>query len=162
MIRPMNLTYRQDIKKLTSPLRFALLGALSLHKIALPLANGLSAQTVMPTTEDSSAEPNSEDTTESPTERYRDLLERLRGDSDESSSSSRVVSCRQCDRPDFPRAALEAGVEGSVTVNAQYDANGTVTEVSLVSSSGNFDLDQAAFEAAQNYVLETGGHSGDV
>ncbi|EDX83699.1 TonB family C-terminal domain protein [Synechococcus sp. PCC 7335] len=82
------------------------------------------------------------------------------GDGD--SSGSTTVSCRQCDRPEYPEEALEEGVEGSPSVNLEYDEDGNVIGAVLEQSSGNAALDRAALEAARNYEMDSGGRSGTV
>jgi TonB family protein len=74
----------------------------------------------------------------------------------------RTISCRSCDRPSYPTAALEAGIEGEPKVAVQFDANGTVVGVVLEQSSGNAALDQAALAAAQRWRFDTGGQGGSV
>ena len=75
---------------------------------------------------------------------------------------STTVSCRRCRKPDYPREALEQGIEGQPTVIAEYDSQGRVTSVRLRTSSGHAALDRAALEAARRYRFETGGQSGEV
>ncbi|MEM6351891.1 MAG: TonB family protein [Cyanobacteria bacterium P01_D01_bin.14] len=82
--------------------------------------------------------------------------------STDSGNGARRVSCRRCDRPAYPQSALDADAEGNPQVEAQYDANGNVTGVRLVRSSGNAALDQAAMEAVQSYEFDTGGQGGSV
>ena len=82
------------------------------------------------------------------------------GDGDRSGSST--VSCRKCDRPEYPEEALASGAEGSPSVSLEYDENGNVVGAVLEQSSGNAALDQAALEAARNYQLDSGGRSGSV
>ncbi len=84
------------------------------------------------------------------------------GDGDGSSSGSNQVSCRQCDRPNYPDAALAEGIEGTPFVKLDYDENGNVVRAILEQSSGSAALDQAALEAAQNYWLDSDGSTGSV
>lgn len=79
-----------------------------------------------------------------------------------SGNDSRTVSCRQCGRPAYPAAALDAGIEGQPIVRAQFDSNGNVTGVILERPSGNAALDQAALSAVRNWQFDTGGQSGSV
>lgn len=72
------------------------------------------------------------------------------------------MSCRQCGRPAYPAAALDAGIEGQPIVRAQFDSNGNVTGVILERPSGNAALDQAALSAVRNWQFDTGGQSGSV
>ncbi|MEM6449188.1 MAG: TonB family protein [Cyanobacteria bacterium P01_D01_bin.105] len=84
------------------------------------------------------------------------------GSGDRDSSSSTTVSCRRCDRPDYPEEALEDGIEGAPAVSLKYDQNGRVIDAELEQSSGNAALDAAALEAAHNYELDSAGRSGSV
>ncbi|MEO0707267.1 MAG: TonB family protein, partial [Cyanobacteria bacterium J06649_5] len=84
------------------------------------------------------------------------------GNGDGESSGPNTVSCRQCDRPDYPEEALADGVEGSPSVSLEYDEEGNVVGAVLEESSGNAALDQAALEAARSYELDSGGQSGSV
>jgi TonB family protein len=84
------------------------------------------------------------------------------GASGETGESSRTVSCRQCSRPDYPAAALDAGIEGQPVVSVQFDAAGNVIGVTLEQSSGNAALDQAALSSLQSWQFETGGQGGSV
>ena len=102
---------------------------------------------------------------------YEALRERLSGSRDSDGNfealrehlrRSRSVSCVRCDHPDYPREAVEAGVEGSPVMILTFDENGNVIDAVLERSSGNAALDHAALEAAQQYVLETHGNSGTV
>lgn len=74
----------------------------------------------------------------------------------------RAISCLRCDRPRYPEEALDEGAEGSPVVTITFDESGNATGVDLESSSGNVALDQAALEAAQQYVFDTGGSNGTV
>lgn len=56
---------------------------------------------------------------------------------------------RRTIRPDYPRAARERGEQGDVVVEIRVNAQGTVDDVSVVSSSGFAALDIAAVEAAR-------------
>ncbi|MEO1621097.1 MAG: energy transducer TonB [Cyanobacteria bacterium J06632_3] len=101
---------------------------------------------------------------------YEALRERLSGSRDSDGNfealrerlrRSRSVSCVRCTRPDYPREVVEAG-EGSSVMELTFDENGNVIDAVLERSSGNAALDQAALEAAQQYVLETHGNSGTI
>ena len=72
---------------------------------------------------------------------------------------SRTVRCAYCPKPNYPESALADGVEGSPVVLIDTDANGNVLGVSLVRSSGDAALDQAAIRAARGWRLETGGYA---
>ncbi len=75
---------------------------------------------------------------------------------------SRTVRCRSCDRPSYPASALADGIEGEPKINVQFDANGNVVSVTLVHTSGNPELDQAALASAQRWRFDAGGQSGSV
>ncbi|UWX04584.1 energy transducer TonB [Pseudoxanthomonas sp. NC8] len=55
--------------------------------------------------------------------------------------------------PEYPRAALRGGEEGSVLLHIAVDANGTPTDVQVIQRSGSRDrdLDRAAIEAARKW-----------
>lgn len=63
---------------------------------------------------------------------------------------SRTVACQNCAQPQYPQSALEAGVEGTPRVQVDINPDGTVRSVTLVQSSGNAAIDQAAIQAARN------------
>jgi TonB family protein len=86
-------------------------------------------------------------------------------DSPGNSRGSRTVACRSCPRPSYPRSALDAGAEGTVNIMVDISANGQVSSASLVGSSGNSALDQAALSAVRNrwrFQPITGGANGIV
>ncbi|WP_433851784.1 energy transducer TonB [Stenotrophomonas nitritireducens] len=58
--------------------------------------------------------------------------------------------------PAYPPAALRAGVEGSVVASLQIDAQGKVTDASIVSRSGerSRDLDRAVLDAVRGWKFE--------
>ena len=53
--------------------------------------------------------------------------------------------------PVYPAAERNAGITGSGVVRLLVNTNGTVDEVTLVSSSGNANLDQAGINAAYKW-----------
>jgi TonB family protein len=55
--------------------------------------------------------------------------------------------------PEFPRAALEAGVEGTVVMELYIDAQGSVQHVHVISTPG-FGLDEAAKVAARQFKFK--------
>jgi TonB family protein len=68
------------------------------------------------------------------------------------------ADCIQC-QIKYPDRARRRGVEGTVEVAIDTDSQGNVTQVRLVSSSGDSELDEAAQQAAQEWKLtptETG------
>lgn len=58
--------------------------------------------------------------------------------------------------PDYPAAALSAGLEGDVIVRLQIDAKGNVSHASVIGHDGGVDpaLDQAAIEALQHWRFQ--------
>ncbi|WP_282267036.1 energy transducer TonB [Stenotrophomonas sp. PS02298] len=58
--------------------------------------------------------------------------------------------------PDYPAAALNAGLEGDVIVRLQIDANGRVSQATVVGHEGGVDpaLDQAAIQALQHWRFQ--------
>lgn len=58
--------------------------------------------------------------------------------------------------PDYPAAALNAGLEGDVIVRLQIDANGRVSQAMVVGHEGGVDpaLDQAAIQALQHWRFQ--------
>ena len=75
---------------------------------------------------------------------------------------SRAVNCRRCSRPDYPGAALSEGIEGTVVLHVEFDAEGNLTEVVILSSSGDASLDQAALAAVRTWELDTNGQAGSI
>ena len=49
-----------------------------------------------------------------------------------------------CPRPDYPEAALKEGKEGTTRLKFDVDADGSVTGIKMLSSSGSDVLDSAA------------------
>jgi TonB family protein len=62
---------------------------------------------------------------------------------------ARTATCRNCVEPEYPQSALEAGAEGQPRVSVQINPDGSVASVTLLRSSGNAAIDQAAIRAAQ-------------
>lgn len=58
--------------------------------------------------------------------------------------------------PKYPPRALRAGVEGSVSVRVEVDANGNATDVQVVERSGerSRDLDRAVTDAVRKWRFE--------
>jgi protein TonB len=52
--------------------------------------------------------------------------------------------------PQYPELARKAGIEGNTVVKALVDIDGSIASVSILKSSGNQMLDQAALVAAKN------------
>ncbi len=57
--------------------------------------------------------------------------------------------------PLYPRIAREKGLEGSVIITAQYDREGTVTEVKILKSSGVKIFDESVLSAAKTWKIKT-------
>ena len=62
--------------------------------------------------------------------------------------------------PVYPREEERRGITGTVTLLLTYDANGSVTAVDVVKSSGNRNLDRAAVKAAQKWKVNPGMRGG--
>ncbi len=64
--------------------------------------------------------------------------------------------------PDYPRAALRAGQEGSVLLSISIDARGVPTDVQVIQRSGDRsrDFDRAAIEAVRQWRFEPALHDG--
>ena len=56
-------------------------------------------------------------------------------------------------KPVYPRKALRDGIEGKVTLLITVDEKGAPVEVKVLKSSGNFDLDTAARNAAMKTLF---------
>ncbi|NEQ42333.1 MAG: TonB family protein [Leptolyngbya sp. SIOISBB] len=75
---------------------------------------------------------------------------------------SRTIACQNCALPDYPDSALEAGVEGTPRVQVDINPDGSVRSVTLVQSSGNAAIDQAAIQAARNSSFQPMGEAASV
>ena len=62
------------------------------------------------------------------------------------------ADCIRC-QIKYPDKARKRGVEGTAEVAIDTDSQGNVTQVRLVSSSGDSELDEAAQQAAQEWKL---------
>lgn len=62
--------------------------------------------------------------------------------------------------PEYPRRALEAGVEGMVIVRANVSAGGNVTAARVHQSSGNAALDAAAVKAVRGWSFVPASRGG--
>lgn len=62
--------------------------------------------------------------------------------------------------PQYPAAALRAGVGGTVMVRAELDANGQPVDVDVIRRSGNRDLDRAAVQAVRKWRFEPAMRNG--
>lgn len=63
---------------------------------------------------------------------------------------SRTVACQNCALPQYPDSALADRVEGMPRVQVDINPDGTMRSVTLVQSSGNAAIDQAAIQAARS------------
>jgi TonB family protein len=63
---------------------------------------------------------------------------------------ARQAVCRRCPSPDYPRAALQASVEGRVQVAVDVDAQGRVVGVRLSGSSGDRTIDNTVLETVRD------------
>ena len=64
------------------------------------------------------------------------------------------AACVRCNRS-YPSWARSRGIQGSITVSVNADAQGNVTDVQLVSSSGNNRLDQHHLKLARKWKLKS-------
>ena len=63
------------------------------------------------------------------------------------------AACRRCSRS-YPSWARQRGIEGSITVSVNADASGNVTDVQLISGSGNSRLDNHHIKLARKWKLK--------
>lgn len=63
------------------------------------------------------------------------------------------AACRECNAK-YPEAARKRGIEGRVEVAVDTDERGNVTNVRIVNSSGNRDLDEETLRQARNWKLK--------
>ena len=61
------------------------------------------------------------------------------------------ISSKNMNPPKYPPRAYQQGVEGTVVLIVDVDANGNVTNVSVEQSSRNRELDRAAMDAARKW-----------
>lgn len=64
------------------------------------------------------------------------------------------------EKPEYPRLAKQAGLEGTVWVQALVDKEGTVRKAQVARSSGTAALDEAAVEAAYKNKFKPGIQNG--
>ena len=62
--------------------------------------------------------------------------------------------------PEYPRAALEAEVEGTTIVRVTLSPSGSVTAASVQRSSGNASLDAAALKAVRGWAFMPASRNG--
>ena len=56
--------------------------------------------------------------------------------------------------PRYPTSALRSGIEGTVLVRAEIDADGTPVDVGIARRSGNRELDRAALNAVRGWRFQ--------
>lgn len=76
------------------------------------------------------------------------------------SDNHRAV-CQEC-RSKYPESAIGKRIEGRVQIAVDTDAQGNVTNVRLIRSSGNRNLDEETLRQARNWKLKpaSGGRQG--
>jgi TonB family protein len=62
--------------------------------------------------------------------------------------------------PKYPTEAQMSGIEGTVIVKMLIDIDGTVKEVQILKTSGNYMLDKAALIAAKKSIFSPAEHKG--
>jgi len=67
------------------------------------------------------------------------------------SEGSNTLTCRRCPEPSYPASARRRGVEGTPKVAFYVDRDGNVSNVQLVQSSGDADLDAAAIKQVSRW-----------
>lgn len=72
---------------------------------------------------------------------------------DSSRAGNGRAACRECGTS-YPEAARRRGIEGKVEVAVDTDTKGNVTNVRIVNSSGNRDLDEETIRQARNWKLK--------
>lgn len=68
-------------------------------------------------------------------------------------SAPAYLVAKQMVKPTYPRKAMRDGIEGKVTVLITVNEKGLPVEAKVIKSSGNFDLDNAARNAAMKYTF---------
>ncbi|AFY48750.1 TonB family protein [Nostoc sp. PCC 7524] len=72
---------------------------------------------------------------------------------DSSRAGNGRAACRECSTR-YPESARRRGIEGKVEVAVDTDEKGNVTNVRIVNSSGNRDLDEETIRQARNWKLK--------
>lgn len=70
------------------------------------------------------------------------------------------ITSKNMNPPKYPPAAARAGVQGTVILIVDVDANGNVTNVMVEASSRNRDMDSAAMDAAREWRFNPGQSNG--
>jgi len=81
-------------------------------------------------------------------------------DSENNRQANSLPVCIVCSQPVYPSRAQQLGHRGQVRISVDFDANGSVTNVHLVQSSGYEELDHATVEQARSWKFKpaTGGY----
>lgn|GEM_PF-2793118 len=66
-------------------------------------------------------------------------------------TDSMEITVRSAREPRYPPNAFRSGIEGTVRVELDVDEEGNATNATVLTSSGNADLDRAALEAARQW-----------
>ncbi len=69
-------------------------------------------------------------------------------------SGSGDIGCLRCNKPNYPRGAREAGLEGQVQLSLNIAPDGSVIDAEVIGSSGYQELDIAAKEAVMRWRFE--------
>lgn len=72
-----------------------------------------------------------------------------------------VADPKACPQPAYPIPAMRRGMQGVVTLLVAVDAEGRVTQVRLLESSGHGILDRAAQDAVAKWVFEPATENGE-
>lgn len=75
------------------------------------------------------------------------------GNGDSVGDGDGSAACVRCNRS-YPSWARNKGIQGSITVSVDADAQGNVTDVTLISGSGNSRLDDHHVEMARKWKLK--------
>jgi periplasmic protein TonB len=70
------------------------------------------------------------------------------------SEGSNTLDCRRCPDPTYPASAKRRKVEGTSRVAFYVDRDGNVTNVQLLKSSGDADLDEAAMKQIKRWKFK--------
>ena len=78
------------------------------------------------------------------------------GDVVEFSALTEKPVAKKTANPQYPESAREAGIEGRVILSGIVEKDGSVSHISVVKSSGNSEMDDAAIAAFQQFQFEPG------
>lgn len=82
------------------------------------------------------------------------IIQKRAKEAETDSSGDGRAACRECNS-EYPETARREGIEGKVGVSVDTDARGHVTNVRLLHSSGNRDLDEETLKKARDWKLKT-------